>query len=167
MIISLVAAMGKQRQLGLNNKLPWKIGDDMDHFRNLTMDHHVLMGRKTFQSLGKPLPRRTNVVVSRNAELSLEGCRVFSSFGGAIEFAKKDGEAELFVIGGAAVYSFFIKNKLADRMYLTEVDYSGKADVFFPEFNSLDWQLEKYLCFEKNYKNDYSCRILTMNSIKY
>jgi dihydrofolate reductase len=166
MIISLVAAVGKQRQLSLNNKLPWKIGDDLEHFKNLTLGHHLLMGRKTFQSLGRPLPERKNMIISRNRGLEIGGGHVFSSFEEALGFAEANGETELFVIGGGTVYDFFIKNKLSDRMYLTEIDYDGEADVFFPEINLLDWQLEKYLFFEKNHKNSHNCKIMTINRKK-
>ncbi|MDR2077943.1 MAG: dihydrofolate reductase [Rickettsiales bacterium] len=166
MIISLVAAIGKHRQLGLNGKLPWKIGKDMDHFKNLTMSHHILMGRKTFESLGRPLPGRQNIVITRDASFSAGGCHVFLSPKDAVKFAESNNETELFVIGGATIYNFFMRNKLLDRMYITEVDYDGEADAFFPEFNLENWQLEQCSYFEKDYKNDYFGRILMMNKVK-
>ncbi|GHU29122.1 dihydrofolate reductase [Bacilli bacterium] len=155
--------MGKQRQLGLGGKLIWKIKDDMRNFKNLTMGHHVLMGRVTFQSIGKALPGRTNVVVSRNTNLNFDGCIKFASFEEALDFVKNTGEPELFIIGGAIVYDFFIKNKLVDRMYLTEVDYDENADVFFPEFVIDDWVLTNISNFEKNSGNEYSGKIFVLD----
>jgi dihydrofolate reductase len=159
-MISLVAALGKQRQLGLDNKLPWKLGDDMKHFRNLTMGHHVLMGRKTFQSIGRPLPGRINMIITRNADFIADRCFLFHSFDNAIKFADDSGETELFIIGGASIYEFSIENKLVDRMYLTEVDYDGKADAFFPEFSPEKWYMKKHLDFRKSHDNDHNFRIM-------
>ena len=145
MILSLIVAMGTQRQIGLNNQLPWHIPEDLKNFKSLTMGHHLLMGRKTFESIGRPLPGRTSIVLTRQKDYAPAGCLVVSSVNQALELAKKRGEQELFVCGGAQVYTHTIIQ--ADRLYWGRVDYSGPADTFFPPFEHLSWEyssLKKY-----------------------
>jgi dihydrofolate reductase len=162
MITSIVAAIGRSRQLGLDGKLLWKIGEDMKNFKNLTWGHHLLMGRKTFQSIGRALPGRENMVISRGKDLVPVGFRVFDSPPKAVDFARDSGEVELFVIGGASIYEFFLANGLVDRMYLSEVNCDGKADVFFPEFSEADWEIVETHHFTENGENEYGGRIRTM-----
>ncbi|MDR1425901.1 MAG: dihydrofolate reductase [Rickettsiales bacterium] len=162
MIITIVAAIGKNRQLGLNGKLIWKIEEDMKNFKNLTMNHHLLMGRKTFQSIGRALPHRENLVVSRKTDLAVDGAHIFSSPLEAVNFADNGGESELFVLGGATIYEFFLSRELANKMYLTEVDYEGVADVFFPKFNGEEWNVVATHPFERNSKNEYDGVIKTL-----
>ncbi|MDR1494575.1 MAG: dihydrofolate reductase [Rickettsiales bacterium] len=162
MIISIIAAMGKNRQIGLDGGLIWKIREDMKNFKSLTREHHVLMGRKTFQSIGRALPARENLVISRGKDPVPNGFYVFGSPPEAANFARNRGESELFIIGGAHIYEFFMARGLADRMYLTEVDYDGEADVFFPEFHEEDWETVEMRYFEKNDENEYGGRIRTI-----
>ncbi|AAZ97992.1 dihydrofolate reductase [Thiobacillus denitrificans ATCC 25259] len=129
--VSVIAALAKNRVIGIENRLPWRLPEDLAHFKALTLDHPVLMGRKTFESLGRPLPRRTNVVITRNADYRPDGCLVAASMPAAIALCQ--GADEIFFIGGAELYAQAIP--LADRLYLTEVDAEPEGDAWFPEFD--------------------------------
>jgi len=129
--VSVIAALAKNRVIGIENRLPWRLPEDLAHFKALTLDHPVLMGRKTFESLGRPLPRRTNVVITRNADYRPDGCLVAPSIPAAIALCQ--GTDEIFFIGGAELYAQVIP--LADRLYLTEVDAEPAGDAWFPEFD--------------------------------
>lgn len=129
--ISVIAALAKNRVIGIENRLPWRLPEDLAHFKALTLGHPVLMGRKTFESLGRPLPGRTNIVITRNPAYQPEGCRVATSIPAAIALC---GEAEeVFFIGGAELYAQAIP--LADRLYLTEVGIEAVGDAWFPDFD--------------------------------
>ncbi len=129
--VSVIAALAKNRVIGIENRLPWRLPEDLAHFKALTLDHPILMGRKTFESLGRPLPGRTNIVVTRNADYKPEGCLVADSIPAAIALC---GDVdELFFIGGAELYAQVIP--LADRLYLTEVDIEAEGDAWFPEYD--------------------------------
>lgn len=136
MRISLIAAIGQQGQIGLNNELLWHIREDLINFKKVTLGHHILMGRKTFQSIGKPLPKRQNIVVSRSG-LELAGIKQVSSLTEGFELAASEGEQELFVIGGGDIYRQALP--YASKIYLSKVDYTGQADTFFPEYKHLTW----------------------------
>jgi len=134
--ISLIVAMANNRVIGVNNTLPWRLPADLKHFKALTMGHHIVMGRKTYESIGKPLPGRTSVVVTRNAGYSAPGVIVVNSLPAAILACGDDNE--IFVIGGAELYLQAIA--LADRIYLTEITADIRGDAYFPEFNPGEWQ---------------------------
>ncbi len=133
--LSLIAAIGKNRELGYQNKLLFDIPKDMAHFKEMTSGHTVIMGRKTFESIGRALPNRVNIVVSRDASFAAsEGVIKVDSVERALEEAKKYEEEETFVIGGAQIYEQFLP--FADKLYLTVVDKDVKdADAFFPEYD--------------------------------
>lgn len=161
MLVSIIAAIGKNRELGKNNKLLWHIKKDMEHFKNLTTGHPVVMGRKTFESISRPLPNRTNIVITRDlnslssflprpseslvkeshSRPHLSRSRenwnpdlvVASSIEEAIGIAKKHDSEEIFVIGGASIYAQAMK--FADKLYLTLVDGAFDADAFFPDYS--------------------------------
>jgi dihydrofolate reductase len=129
--VSVIAALARNRVIGIENRLPWRLPEDLAHFKALTLGHPVLMGRKTFESLGRPLPGRTNVVITRNPGYRPEGCVVAGSIPAAIDLC---GEAdEVFFIGGAELYAQAIP--LADRLYLTEVDVDANGDAWFPDYD--------------------------------
>ncbi len=154
MILSVVVAVGVNRQIGLNNQLLWHLSDDLKRFKNLTKGHHILMGRKTYESIGHPLPNRTNIIVTRDKNYSVEGCVVVHSIEEAIELAQRNGESELFFCGGEAIYSKGLE--LCDKLYLTEVDYNGEADTFLPDYNLYQWKCENSEAFSSNEKNEFS-----------
>jgi dihydrofolate reductase len=143
-IISLIAAIGKNRELGLNNKLLWHLPEDFKIFKKETMGHTLLMGRKTFESIGKPLPGRTTIVLTRDRAFSHQGVSVAHSPEEALSLVKQD--EELFVCGGAEIYKLFLSR--ADRLYLSYVDFSGEADAFFPEFEKSQWRVEREESFQ-------------------
>lgn len=130
--ISVIAALAKNRVIGIENRLPWRLPEDLAHFKALTLGHPILMGRKTFESLGRPLPGRTNIVITRNAHYQPEGCLVADSIPAALALCGDADEA--FFIGGAELYAQAIP--LADRLYLTEVDIEAAGDAWFPEYDT-------------------------------
>ncbi|MDZ4678756.1 MAG: dihydrofolate reductase [Oligoflexia bacterium] len=138
MIISLIVAMSENRVIGRDQKLPWNIPIDLKRFRAITSGHLVIMGRKTFDSIGKPLPNRTNVVITRNADFKYEGVVVVDSIENAIEPYKKTNE-EIFILGGGDIFKQTIDK--ADRLYLTLVHKEVDGDVYFPEFNASLFEL--------------------------
>ena len=136
MIVTLIAAMDKNRGIGKDNLLPWRLSSDLKRFKRLTMGHHIVMGRKTFESIGKPLPGRTTIILTRRA-YAAEGCLIAHSLAEALEIARGAGEEELFVCGGGAVYAEALP--IADRLYMTQVDALVDADTFFPQFEHKEW----------------------------
>ena len=147
-IVSIIAAMADdQRVIGISNTLPWHLPEDLKHFRKMTTGHPILMGRKTYESIGRPLPKRENIVITRNANYQALGCVVKHSLEEAI--AHCTGRDEIFIIGGAELYKQAIP--LADRMYLTEIIIQPpdrflvtfEGDAYFPEFSTSDWVIKK------------------------
>lgn len=134
-MISLIVAMDHQRLIGRGNELPWRLRDDLRRFRKLTMGKPVIMGRKTFESIGKPLDGRRNIVLSRRTDFAAEGIEVFATLAAA-RAAVADAE-EVMVIGGADIYRAFLPD--AGRIYLTEVEGDFDGDVFFPDFAREEW----------------------------
>lgn len=135
MRVSLIAAMAENRIIGVNNTLPWRLPEDLRHFRRLTTGHHVIMGRRNYESIGKPLPDRTNIVVTRNPEYRAPGCRVRHSLEEALRDAQAD--SEVFVIGGGEIYRQALAR--ADRIYLTLVHAHVEGDTYFPPFDAREW----------------------------
>jgi dihydrofolate reductase len=136
-IVSIIAAMDRKRGIGVDNKLPWRLSADLKRFRELTMGHHIIVGRKTFESIGRPLPGRRTIVVTRDRNYKAEGCEVARSVEDATRLARERGESEAFICGGAEIYSQSID--VVDRMYLTFVNAEVAADTFFPEFDEREW----------------------------
>ena len=136
MLISLIAAMDRNRLIGAENRLPWHLPADLQHFKALTMGKPIIMGRRTFESLGRPLPGRHNIVVTRDATYSAEGCTVVYSVDQALAAASRHPEA--MVIGGAALYGQLMAH--AQRIYLTLVDGEFEGDVFFPAVAQDEWR---------------------------
>jgi len=140
MKISLIAALSQNSVIGKNNDLPWRLPDDMKFFMQTTSGHHIIMGRKNYDSLPskfKPLANRINIVVSRQVDLMAPGCIVVDAIEKGIEIAKKANETELFIIGGAEIYRQSLH--LANYLYLTEIKAIISGDTYFPEFDRTDW----------------------------
>jgi dihydrofolate reductase len=135
--ISLIVAMAKNHTIGINNTLPWRCPEDLKHFKALTMGHHMIMGRKTFDSIGKALPGRTTVIVTRNQNLSIEGCVIAHSLQDAINACA--GDEEIFIVGGADLYEQSLS--LVNTMYVTEIQQDVLGDAHFPEFDRSLWQV--------------------------
>ncbi|MCE1253089.1 MAG: dihydrofolate reductase [Anaerolineae bacterium] len=138
MLVSLIAALDDGNGIGLKGALPWQLPDDMRSFKKLTMQHHVIMGRKTYESIGRVLPGREMLVVTQQTDYQAPGCQVLTSLEAAIKTAQATGEREVFIIGGQSLYRQALP--LADRLYLTFVHARLDADVFFPEINFLEWK---------------------------
>jgi dihydrofolate reductase len=140
MIVSAIAALSKNKVIGKDNDLPWRLPDDTKFFMETTKGHHVIMGRKNYDSLHekfKPLPQRTNIVITRQQNFQAPGCMVLHALEPAIEIAKKNSETECFIIGGAEIYRLAMP--YTTRMYLTEIDATVSGDTFFPEIDKKDW----------------------------
>lgn len=129
--------MDKKAGIGFKNQLPWKLPADLKRFRELTMGHHIITGRRTFESIGKALPGRRTIVVTSDMRYSAEGCDIACSIDEAVGLARERFESELFICGGAEIYAHSIG--IANQMYLTFIDADVPADTFFPEFDEREW----------------------------
>ncbi len=141
MIISAIAALSKNRVIGKDNDLPWRLPDDMKFFMETTKGHHVIMGRKNYDSLHKkfkPLPNRTNIVITHQKDYQAPGCIILNTLEPALEIARKNGEMECFIIGGAEIYKLAMP--FTTRLYLTEIDAHIEGDTYFPDFTQEDWK---------------------------
>src|SRR5258708_3620034 len=141
MIISMIAAVARNRVIGRANDLPWRLPDDMKYFMQTTKGHHVIMGRKNYESLPekfRPLPNRTSIVVTRQTGYEAPGCAVVNHLEKGVELAKKSGEKELFIIGGAEIYRLAMG--LAAKLYITEIDGEIEGDTFFPPIDKKSWR---------------------------
>ncbi len=134
--ISIIVATAKNGVIGVNNTLPWHLPEDLKRFRALTTGHHIVMGRKTYDSLGRLLPNRTTVIVTRNADYKVESALIANSLSDAIK--KCGDDDEIFLIGGAELYKDALK--VANKLYMTKIDLSVEGDAFFPELDSANWQ---------------------------
>lgn len=144
--------MGLRNEIGADNQLLWHLPKDLKHFKEVTSGHPVVMGRKTFESIGKPLPGRTNIVISRKNDWFQEGVLIVGSIREALKFAKKIDE-NVFVIGGGEIYKQTID--LADKIEATVVKAELKAEVYFPEIDPKTWTKTDEMCFEKDEKHEY------------
>lgn len=142
--LTLVAAVAQNRALGKNNQLLWHLPNDLQFFKRTTLNHPIIMGRKTYESIGRPLPKRLNIVISRQLGLTIDGCVVVPSLHAAVALAGQmehqptDVHPEIFVIGGGEIYAAALP--LAQRLVLTEVKKSFEADAFFPETDPAEWR---------------------------
>jgi dihydrofolate reductase len=140
MQISLIAAMGENRVIGASGKIPWHLPADFKHFKELTTGHPIVMGRKTFESIGKPLPGRANIVITRDESYRRDGITAVSSPEAALTAAATaEGADEVFIIGGAEIYKIFLHQ--ANKIYLTKIESEFEGDAFFPELNAEEWSL--------------------------
>jgi dihydrofolate reductase len=165
MDIALIVAMSQNGIIGLNNQLPWRLPEDLRYFKKTTMGKPVIMGRKTFDSIGKALPGRTNIVITTQQNIQLpDGVRLAHSMSEAMKIAEsvgiKDGVNEVMVIGGEQIYALFMPK--AARIYLTKVHADVNGDAYFSSFNENDWQLisEDNLKASENNPYDYSFCVL-------
>lgn len=140
--LAMIAALAQSRVIGLDNKMPWHLPADLKHFKAMTLGKPIVMGRKTWDSLGRPLPGRLNLVVSRQPDLHLEGAETFGSLDDALvraeQWAREQGATEIMLIGGAQLYQQALP--LAQRLYLTRIAASPEGDAFFPAFDESSWQ---------------------------
>lgn len=156
--LSLIVATDKENGIGKNNQLLWHLPNDLKFFKKVTSGHSVIMGRKTFDSMGKPLPNRRNIVISRQADLKIQGAEVFDNLGNAINACKN--EDEYFVIGGGEIYRQALAS--TDHIYITKVNANFNADTFFPSLDAQKWQVVWKQEHQKDEKHahDYTFLIL-------
>ncbi|MDQ0873380.1 dihydrofolate reductase [Paenibacillus sp. V4I3] len=150
MSISFIFAMDRNRAIGVNNTLPWHLPGDLKFFKSVTMGHPILMGRKTYESIGKPLPGRRNIILTQNPQFHAEGCEVIHSVQEAVDGFR---DQELFVIGGAEIFQLF--TSVVDRMYITHIEHEFEADTFMTELDLSEWTLVSSEQGERNEKNPY------------
>lgn len=156
-MLTIIAAAGENNALGKENDLVWHLPDDFKRFKELTSGHHIIMGRKTFESFPKPLPKRTHLVITRKDNYKKEGIIVVHSIERAIEFSKEDPQT--FIIGGGEIYKMGLE--LADRIELTRVHGTFEADTFFPEIDESKWDLVSKVFHDKDEKHDFAFTYLT------
>lgn len=162
MKIALIVAIAENNAIGKDNELLWHLPADLKRFKEITTGHCIIMGRKTFESIGKPLPNRTSIIISRNLNYTQEGAHVVHSLNEAFELCKN--EEEVFIIGGGAIYKETID--MADRIYLTKVHQNFEADTFFPTIASEDWRIVKKEVLPVNEKNKYPATFMILDKIK-
>ena len=150
-MISLIVAASTNNVIGAAGDLPWRLSADLRRFKAITMGKPIVMGRKTYESIGRPLPGRQNIVITRQPAYSAEGCTVVASPNEAIEAA--GDAAEIMIIGGGHIYSAFLP--MADRIYLTRVHAEIKGDTFLPRIRESDWRVESDESYAADENNDY------------
>jgi dihydrofolate reductase len=161
MEISVIVAMANNGTIGKDNQLLWKLSDDLKLFKKRTSGHAVIMGRKTFESIGKPLPNRINIVISRSKTYHAEGCFIANNLEKALEIAKEQSnEEEVFVIGGEQIYK--LAEKIANKLYLTKVNASLEGDAFFDMNSYLKWQIIAEQDYLKSEKNEFDFKVIEM-----
>jgi len=158
MKISCIVATAKNNVIGKNNEIPWHLPADLKYFKKVTTGHHIIMGRNCFESIGRALPKRTNVIITRDMFYTVSNCLIAHSIGEALSIAEANSEEEAFIIGGGQIYEQTID--IWDKLYLTEVDLDVEGDVFFPQIDMSEWKLSKKQDCTKDEKNlhNYSFR---------
>lgn len=162
MIRSLIVAKAKNNVIGANNDLIWDLPRDMQFFKDTTMGHPIIMGRKNYDSIPpkwRPLPNRENCIVTRKKDFTAEKCLVFSSVEEALEHYQ-DTNQKVFVIGGGQIYKYALDHQLIDEMYITHIDQEFEGDTFFPEFDESKWNQETIMESEIDEKNPYSFTVI-------
>lgn len=158
-VISAIVAMAENRVIGAKNQLPWHLPADLAHFKSITTGHPILMGRKTYESIGKPLPNRTNIIMTRDPYYQVDHCIVVSSIDDAIA-AASDEHQEFFIIGGAEIYQQLLPS--IQRLYLTLIHQEFEGDVYFPELNMSEWEEISRAAHTADEKNVYAYSFIVL-----
>lgn len=159
-ILSAIVAMAENRVIGNGNKMPWHLPADLKHFKAVTNGHPVLMGRKTYESIGKPLPNRTNMIITRDRQYSAQDCLVINDINTALSMAEELDQTEVFIIGGAEIYQQLMPK--VQRLYLTKVHHHFTGDAYFPELNASEWCEISHETHEADDKNPYAYTFITL-----
>jgi dihydrofolate reductase len=159
MRLSFIVAIDEDNAIGYQNQLPWHMPADLQHFKKLTIGKVILMGRKTYVSIGKPLPQRENVIISHDPDFQASGCRVFDSLENALRVYQD--QTEVMVIGGAGIFAQLLPQ--AERIYLTRIRHRFTADIFFPKLDLSQWQESDVECHQADEKNPYDYMFVTLN----
>lgn len=160
MIKSIIVAKAENDVIGKDNKLVWHMPADLKHFKNTTMGHYIIMGRKTFESQKKPLPGRTSIIVSRNRQYKAEGCITVHALEDAYALSKENDQEEIFILGGAEIYRLALPS--IDKIYLTEIGASYEGDTFFPKLDPEEWEEIKRNTFPADEKNPHPYTFLEL-----
>jgi len=156
--ISIIVAHDDKRGIGKNNQLLFRISKDLKRFKKLTMNHPIIMGRKTHQSIGRPLSGRTNIIITRNQDFKSPGCQIVHSLEAALNLAKQKDNQEIFIIGGGQIYQQALDQNLVDKLYITQVKGDYQAEIFFPDYSKF-----KTIIFQKtSQEEDYQFTYLTL-----
>jgi dihydrofolate reductase len=158
MPLSIIVALSENNVVGVNNQLPWHLSADLKRLKVLTMGHHLIMGRKTFESIGRPLPGRTNVIITRNKDYKADGCIVVTSLKEALEVSKSDAEA--FIFGGGEVFREALP--LVNKIYMTRIHHNFNGDTVFPELRKSEWKEVFREDHEPDEKNNYSYSFINL-----
>ncbi len=158
-MITIIVAIAKNNAIGKGNDLIWYLPADLKRFKKITTGHTIIMGRNTFESIGKPLPNRRSIIITRQKDYKIEGCFTANSIEQALELAKD--ENEVFIIGGSQIYKQVLEKKLADRLDVTLVHEEFDADAFFPKIDLNIWEETKREDFKADEKNKYDYSFLT------
>lgn len=161
MTLSIIVAQGLNRAIGKDNKLLWHLPADLKFFKTTTTGHTIIMGRKTFESVGRPLPNRRNIVISRDVDYKMDGIEVYPSIDLALKAC--ENEKEVFIVGGASIYEQVLSK--VDKIYLTQVEHIFDADTFFPEMNPTEWKLIWEEEHKKNEKNLFDFRFQIFSKV--
>lgn len=153
MKVSCIVATAHNNVIGKDNDIPWYLPADLQYFKKITLGHHILMGRKCYTSIGRPLPKRTNVIITRDPYFISTNCIVVHSISEALEKAYDNGEEEAFIIGGGTIYEQTMD--LWDRLYLTQVDVKAEGDIYFPKLEKDKWKLVSEDPRKADDKNEY------------
>ena len=156
MIVSMIAAVAKNRVIGKNNQLIWNLPKDMKFFMDSTMGKYIITGRKNYESIPekyRPLKNRTNIIVTRNYNYIAQGCTVVNSISDGINLARENGEEECFIIGGGQIYQQALEGNMVDKLYITHVDGEFEGDTFFPEVDYNNWKSTLVMSNEADQKN--------------
>lgn len=164
MRISLIVAMDQDSGIGIDNRIPWRVPIDLKRFRSLTLGHHLLVGRRTFDSIGRLLPGRKMIILTRDPAFQVENCLTANSFTVAIDLARQAGETELFIGGGADIYALALP--LANRIYLTRIEAVVAADTFFPAWDRSSWIEERLSTHPADETNEYDCSFFIYDRIE-
>lgn len=163
MKISCIVAAAKNRVIGKDNDIPWYLPADLQYFKKVTLNHTVVMGRNCYNSIGRPLPKRTNIILTRDPYFISSNCIICNSIHDALSQAKKIGEEEIFIIGGGQIYNQTIN--LWDKLYYTEVDLEVEGDVFFPQIDFSKWKLTSQDKYTKDEKNPHNYNFMIFEKI--
>lgn len=162
MILSIIVAAAENNVIGRDNGLIWKLSADLKHFKALTTGHTIIMGRKTFESIGRPLPNRRNVIISRNPAYRAEGCEVVESIDDALKLVEDENES--FIVGGGTIYKALWDR--AERIYLTRVHTRAEGDTFIPELETGRWELLSQENFPADDRNEFAYSFINYRKIR-
>ena len=163
MKISAIVAISKNRVIGADNDIPWYLPADLKYFKRTTLHHHIIMGRKTFQTIGRPLPKRTNIVLTRDAFFIASGCLIAHTLDDALEIAFDTDAEEVFIIGGGQIYELAMPH--LNKVYLTEVKVEVKGTVYFPDLPTSEWKEISSISHEPDEKNKYAYTFKVLEKI--